>query len=190
MNWVVAGRLPRVSTPSTRSRVVCGLLEVIDTRSPTNALSKVDLPTLVRPMMATMPVCATGAPASCMASGNRLVARLGTVGRSRLLLGRRRRRLARRVLRFACGLALGAAQRLHGRLRALECEFRGRLLGGAATPARATHTGLELRDAALHLELLVVGGTARFDDGVDRKRQPFTLQILLQQCLAVLAECL
>src|SRR5829696_5616209 len=44
-----------VRTPSTRSRVVCGLREVMLTRSPTSALTSVDLPTLGRPITPTMP---------------------------------------------------------------------------------------------------------------------------------------
>jgi hypothetical protein len=42
-----------VTTPSTRSRVVCGFFEVIETCSPISALMSVDLPTLGRPTTAT-----------------------------------------------------------------------------------------------------------------------------------------
>ena len=42
-----------VTTPSTRSRVVWGFFEVIDTFSPTMALMSVDFPTLGRPITAT-----------------------------------------------------------------------------------------------------------------------------------------
>ena len=42
-----------VTTPSTRSRVVCGFFEVIETFSPIRWLIRVDLPTFGRPMTAT-----------------------------------------------------------------------------------------------------------------------------------------
>src|SRR5208282_3183962 len=41
--------------PRRRCRVVCGRLEVMAMRAPTNALSKVDLPTFGFPTMATWP---------------------------------------------------------------------------------------------------------------------------------------
>src|SRR3546814_15412059 len=47
--------------PSNRWRVVCGRLETMLTLAPTRALTRVDLPTLGRPMTATWPArCGTG----------------------------------------------------------------------------------------------------------------------------------
>src|SRR5690606_27374015 len=45
----------KVAMPSSRWRVVCGRLEVMLTLAPTRALTRVDLPTLGRPMTATVP---------------------------------------------------------------------------------------------------------------------------------------
>src|SRR5262245_43640379 len=50
-----AWSLPRLSTPSTRCRVVCGLSVTMLSFSPTSAFSRVDLPTLGRPTIATKP---------------------------------------------------------------------------------------------------------------------------------------
>ncbi len=44
-----------VATPRTARRVVCGLSETIATFCPTIVLTRVDLPTLGRPAMATNP---------------------------------------------------------------------------------------------------------------------------------------
>src|SRR5579875_1735034 len=81
---------PRVKTALTAERVVCGLPETIETFVPAIALSKVDLPTLARPAMATTPqrdlggtVSGTGsfptcalAPGLARRSGPRVVGRL------------------------------------------------------------------------------------------------------------------
>ena len=64
MYWASAS----VRTPSTRSRVVWGLRDVMLTRSPTSALIRVDLPTFGRPMTATMP---TRRAVSCIRPGRR-----------------------------------------------------------------------------------------------------------------------
>src|SRR6187402_2697358 len=88
--------------PRMRWRVVCALRDVMLTFWPTSRFSSVDLPTLGRPMMATMPVrnpsgtgAASGAgcsPPRSMASGNTDLRRArgfgGTV--ARLVVGLRR----------------------------------------------------------------------------------------------------
>jgi len=74
------------------------------------------------------------------------------------------------------------------------CRFKG-LLGGrllcrTAAAAGPVHADFQFRNRTLDLELLVMRGTPRLDDGINRQRDSLALQILLQQCLAVLAKCL
>src|SRR6476469_7466649 len=55
--WPRSGSL---RMPTMRLRVVCGLLETIETLWPRMRLSRVDLPALGRPIKATVPDLATG----------------------------------------------------------------------------------------------------------------------------------
>src|SRR5262249_7467528 len=149
----------------------------------------VDLPTFGRPTMATMPVRATGASRSCMASvGNLAVAGIGGVRGSRLHAGSGGVQLTASDLRVSSGLALRAPQCLHRRLCAFERQLRRRLLGCPAAAPRAANADLQLGNAALDFEFLVVRGAACLDHCIDRQWQPLALQVLLQQRLAVLAK--
>src|SRR5512143_52400 len=82
-----------VRTPSTRSRVVWGLREVMLTRSPTSAFTNVDLPTFGRPMTATMPTRRGAACSIALPSGL-----VGGLHRSAVARRGRRRWLDRRQL--------------------------------------------------------------------------------------------
>src|SRR5579862_7369041 len=57
--------------PRMRWRVVCAFFDVMLTRAPTSALTRVDLPTLGRPTIATWPQRVTGGGASaCLGAGS------------------------------------------------------------------------------------------------------------------------
>ncbi len=69
-NWTEGS----VSTPTIRWRVVCGLRDVMLMRSPTRALTSVDLPTEGRPTIATWPQRCVGP--SLTAVSRRVAARV------------------------------------------------------------------------------------------------------------------
>src|SRR5512137_983076 len=181
MYWASAS----VRTPSTRSRVVCGLRDVMLTRSPTSAFTRVDLPTFGRPMTATMPT-RRGASCSIVLSSGGLVGRLDR--RRAMAFGRLGRWLGNGRPWRGRLLPRPSAEQRHRVLGRFEGLLRRRLLGGPAAAPVASHADVEFRDRALDLELLVVRGAAGFDDGVHGQRDPLALQVLLQLRLAVLAE--
>ena len=131
---------PRVTTSSTASRVVPAMGLTMARALPVRALSKVDLPTLGRPMMAILVSCSTNAPWERRRRGGLAVAvqvppigksarwigvtqfRGGAGGRRRRAGqdrrgGRRCRRRARRRWRGRCGSRGGGSFRRRERGR-------------------------------------------------------------------------